>query len=95
MTKQISKKGRRLFALLLAVVMMFSVMPMNAIAVTSTNANEDGYIEIDSIEDLYLINQDLTANYILTDDIDMTEASAVKIPVSAYGSGLGHINIVC
>ena len=51
MTKQISKKGRRLFALLLAVVMMFSVMPMNAIAVTSTNVNEDGYIEIDSIED--------------------------------------------
>ena len=77
MTKQISKKYRRLFALLLAVVMMFSVMPMNAIAVTSTNVNEDGYIEIDSIEDLYLINQDLTANYILTADIDMTEATAV------------------
>lgn len=76
MTKQMSKKGQRLFALLLAVAMLFSVMPMNAIAVTGANINDDGYIEIDSIEDLYLINQDLTANYILTADIDMTEATA-------------------
>ena len=52
------------------------VFTLTASAVTSTNVNEDGYIEIDSIEDLYLINQDLTANYILTADIDMSEATA-------------------
>ena len=76
MTKQISKKSQRLFALLLAVVMMVSVMPMNAIAVTSTNANEGGYIEIRTIEDLYNIRNDLTANYTLMNDIDLTEATA-------------------
>ena len=76
MTKQISKKGQRLFALLLAVAMLFSVMPMNAIAVTSTNVNENGYIEVRTIEDLYNIRNDLTANYILMDDIDLTTATA-------------------
>ncbi len=74
MTKQISRKGQRLFALLLAVAMMFSVMPMNAIAVTTTNS--DGYIEVSTIEDLYNIRNDLTANYILMNDIDLTEATA-------------------
>lgn len=76
MFKKFSKKGQRLFALLLAVAMMFSVMPMNAIAVTSTNVNEDGYIEVKTIEDLYNIRDDLTANYILMNDIDLTEALA-------------------
>lgn len=76
MTKQMSKKGQRLYALLLAVVMMVSVMPMNAIAITSTSANEGGYIEIRTIEDLYNISNDLTANYILMNDIDLTEATA-------------------
>ena len=76
MTKQMSKKGQRLFALLLAVVMMVSVMPMNAIAVTSTNVNEDGFIEVRTIGDLYNIRDDLTANYILMNDIDLTIATA-------------------
>ena len=43
---------------------------------TNSNVNEEGFIEVDSIEDLYLINQDLTANYILTAEIDMNEATA-------------------
>ena len=73
MTKQISKKGRRLFALLLAVAMMFTAMPMSAIAVT---ANSDGYIEVSTIEDLYNIRNDLTANYILMNDIDLSDATA-------------------
>ena len=76
MFKKFSKKGQRLFALLLAVAMMFSVMPMNAIAVTSTNVNEDGYIEVRTIGDLYNIRDDLTANYILMNDIDLTIATA-------------------
>jgi len=76
MTKQISKKSQRLFALLLAVAMLFSVMPMNAIAVTGTNVNEDGFIEVRTIGDLYNVRDDLTANYILMNDIDLTIATA-------------------
>ena len=73
MFKKFSKKGQRLFALLLAVAMLFSVMPMNAIAVTT---NSDGYIEVRTIQDLYNVRLDLTANYILMNDIDLTEATA-------------------
>lgn len=74
MFRKISKKGQHLFALLLAVAMMFTAMPMNAIAVTTTNS--DGYIEVSTIEDLYNIRNDLTANYILMNDIDLSDATA-------------------
>lgn len=67
---------KKILSIILAVLLFVSAMPMGAIAVSEAPVNEDGYIEIDSIEDLYLINQDLTANYILTADIDMSEATA-------------------
>lgn len=73
MTKQISKSGQRLFAILLAVVLLFSVMPISANAVTT---NDDGYIEVKTIQDLYNIRLDLTAKYILMNDIDLTAATA-------------------
>ena len=38
--------------------------------------NSDGYIEIRTIEDLYAVRNDLTAKYILMNDIDLTEATA-------------------
>lgn len=75
MKKQHSRKGQRLFALLFAMVMVFTAMPMNAIALTASSVNEDGYIEVYTIEDLYNIRNDLTANYILMNDIDLTEAT--------------------
>lgn len=71
--RQMGKQGRRLLSLLLVVVLMVSVVPMNAIAVTT---NSDGYIEVSTIEDLYNIRNDLTANYILMNDIDMSDATA-------------------
>jgi len=40
------------------------------------DVNEDGYIEIYTIEDLYNVRLNLTANYILMNDIDLTEATA-------------------
>ncbi|MBR3812191.1 MAG: bacterial Ig-like domain-containing protein [Agathobacter sp.] len=76
MTKKISKQLQRWFALLLVAVMMFATIPMNANVVTGVGVNEEGYIEIRSIEDLYNIRDDLTANYILMNDIDLTEATA-------------------
>ena len=88
MTKQISRKGRRMFALLLVVAIMFTTIPMNAIAVTT---NSDGYIEVSTIEDLYNIRNDLTANYILTNDIDLTEATAEGGDWDFMGNGWNPI----
>ena len=51
-------------------------MPMNAIAVEQASVNEDGYIEVRTIQDLYNVRLDLTANYILMNDIDLTAATA-------------------
>ena len=72
MLKQISSKGQRLLSVLLAVMMIVSVMPMNVFAAT----NSDGYIEVRTIEDLYNVRNDLTANYILMNDIDLSEATS-------------------
>ena len=44
--------------------------------VPDKTVNSDGYIEIRTIEDLYSIRNDLTAKYILMNDIDLTEATA-------------------
>ena len=68
------KKAKRLFALLLAMAMMLVNTPAPVFAVGTTN--EDGYIEVRTIEDLYNIRNDLTANYILMNDIDLSEATA-------------------
>ena len=73
MAKQINKKCQKFVAMLLVIVMMFTALPMDAIAVT-TNSND--YIEVSTIEDLYNIRNDLTANYILVNDIDLSDATA-------------------
>ncbi len=65
--------SNRLLALILTIVMVFTAVPMTANAV-STNA--DGYIEVRTVEELYSIRNDLTAKYILMNDIDLTEATA-------------------
>ena len=74
--KMTKTKGRRLIAMLMAVMMVFTAMPMTALTANAVTTNEDGYIEVKTIEDLYNIRDDLTANYILMNDIDLTEALA-------------------
>lgn len=73
------KKQTKILSLILAVVMIMSVMPMTANA-TSTNEHNtavpEGYIGVYTIEDLYCVRNDLTANYILMNDIDLSEATA-------------------
>lgn len=70
--KKFSKQWYKLLSLLLVAIMMISAMPMGVFAV----ANSDGYIEVSTVEDLYNIRMDLTANYILMNDIDLTEVTA-------------------
>lgn len=68
------KQTKRLLALLLVMAMVMVNVPAPVFAVGTTNA--DGYIEVRTIEDLYNIRNDLTANYILMNDIDLTAATA-------------------
>lgn len=72
MLEKIDSKGQRLLSVLLAVMMIISVLPMNISAAT----NSDGYIEVRTVEDLYNVRNDLTANYILMNDIDLSEATS-------------------
>lgn len=82
---------KKLLAVALAVAMVVVAMPMTAAAVTSDRVNEDGYIEIRTIEDLYSIRYDLTANYILMNDIDLTEATAKGGDWDYMGNGWNPI----
>ncbi len=61
---------RRCLTIVLAILLILSAMPITAMA-----ADGDP-IEIRTIEDLYLINNNMSGNYILMNDIDMTEATA-------------------
>lgn len=88
MTMENRNNGRRLLAMLLAVVMLFSTMPLNTNAATT---NSDGYIEIRTIEDLYNIRDDLTAKYILMNDIDLTAATAEGGDWDFMGNGWNPI----
>lgn len=56
-------------AIVLAIVIIFSCIPFTASAA-------EGPIEIRTIEDLYSIRNNLSGNYILMNDIDLTEATA-------------------
>ena len=72
MLEKIGSKGQRLLSVLLAAMMLISVLPMNV----SAAANSDGYIEVRTVEDLYNVRNDLAANYILMNDIDLSEATS-------------------
>ena len=64
---------KQILTVVLVMIMVVTSVPFTATAATT---NEDGYIEIRTIEELYNIRDDLTANYILMNDIDLTEATA-------------------
>ena len=61
---------------MLALAMLVVSLPLNAIALEETDTTEQEFIEISTIEELYNIRNDLTANYILVNDIDLTDATA-------------------
>ena len=91
MTKQITNKGRRIFALLLVIATIFTTIPMGVFAVTDAGVTEDGYIKIRTIEDLYNIRSNLGANYILMNDIDLSEATAEGGDWDFMGNGWNPI----
>ena len=83
MTKSIGKISQRVFALMMALLMVLLSVPTNAMItqVTAATTNSDGYVEVRTIEDLYNIRNDLTAKYILMNDIDLTSATGILMVV--------------
>jgi len=61
-------------SLLLCLLMLLSLLPQTFAAQTETVP--EGYTAIATPEDLWLIRNDMAGNYILTADIDLTEALA-------------------
>ena len=83
------KQAKRLLALLLVMAMVMVNVPAPVFAVGTTN--EDGYIEVYTIEDLYSIRNDLTAKYILMNDINLTAATAKGGDWDFMGNGWNPI----
>lgn len=70
----------KLCAATILIIVMISACVVVSSAATTT-ATEEEWIEIRTIEDLYNVRNDLSAKYILMNDIDLTEATA---PGGAY-----------
>lgn len=84
------KKIKRILSLLLAMVMIMSAVGFDAIA-ESLDGVPEGYTGIYTVEDLYNIRNDLTGNYILMNDIDLTEATAEGGEYDFNGNGWNPI----
>lgn len=72
---------------ILLVLNLISVVELNALA----SSTEDEWIEVYDVVDLYCIRNDLTANYILMNDIDLTEATAKGGDYDFMGNGWSPI----
>ncbi len=83
----IKSGAKRFAAILLSVMLVLSAFPLNVIAA----ADDDGYIEVSTIEDLYNIRDNLSANYKLMNDIDLTEATAKGGDWDFMGNGWNPI----
>ena len=60
---------KRIVSAILSVLMLATMMPM------TVGAKESSYIEVRTVEDLYCVRNNLAGNYILANDIDLTEAT--------------------
>ena len=67
---------KKVLAITLAVFMIICVLSVTAFAEGEGGEPETPVTEIYTIEDLYMINYNLDGNFILMNDIDMTEATA-------------------
>ena len=86
---------KRTFSVLLILCLVLSLLPFGALA-DDVPAGFEDYIPIRDYFDLYDMQLDLTANYVLVNDIDLTEALAeggdLYNPVNAWIS-LGWNNV--
>lgn len=76
---------KRLIPIIASVVMVIGAFSQNYKVEASTSKVPSGYTPIYTIEDLYGINDDLDGNYILMNDIDLSETK----PGGEWDSGNG------
>ena len=86
--KSILKTTFLILLVCFSVIVICAGISINSIAESQNHA---GYIEIRTIEDLYNIRNDLKANYILMNDIDLTEATAQGGDWDFMGNGWNPI----
>lgn len=88
------KRFTKMMSVVLSLLMLCTVFPLTVSATTSKehlSAVPEGYIGVYTIEDLYCIRNDLTANYILMNSIDLSEATAEGGDWSYGGRGWNPI----
>ncbi|MBE6984626.1 MAG: hypothetical protein E7434_03230 [Ruminococcaceae bacterium] len=84
-------------SLMLCILLLFALLPQTF--ATETESVPEGYTAIATPEDLALIRNDMTGNYILTADIDLTEALAeggslynATLAWAPLGAGTSFVN---
>ena len=65
---------KKVLSVVMAVMLLLSIVPVTSFA--AKTAVPEGYTGVYTIEDLYCIRYGLDKNYILMNDIDLTEATA-------------------
>lgn len=89
--KNLFKKGTR--AAVILVMLVFWCLPVQASGQSgSAEPVPEGYTPIHNSDDLYGIRNDLTANYILMNDIDLSEDTAVGGALDNGGKGWDPID---
>lgn len=86
---------KKILSIVLVLALSLGCFSMVSFAETNTTEHltevPEGYVGVYTIEDLYCIRNDLTANYILMNDIDLTEATAEGGDWDFYGNGWNPI----
>ena len=82
---------KRTLAFLLMVVMLVSVITINAVTVQAQATVPEGYTAVRTVLDLYKVRYNLAGNYILMNDIDLSEATAPGGDYDYYGNGWNPI----
>ena len=67
---------KKTISIVMALLICLCCFPVTGFAVEGGSEVPEGYIGVYTIEDLYCVRNDLTANYILMNDIDLSEATA-------------------
>ena len=82
------KSIKGILSVILTVIMLVSMIAGTGIMLSAATYD---YIEVRTIEDLYNVRNDLTANYILMNDIDLTKATSTDGDWSYNGRGWNPI----
>lgn len=86
---------KKFLSIVLVILLSFSCFSMVSFAETNTTEHltevPEGYVGVYTVEDLYCVRNNLAANYILMNDIDLTEATAKGGDWDFYGNGWNPI----